>query len=65
MSEERNELNRVTGSDEPQDCPMCGDNSGGYGQMYIDQCGQEQVEHIQCEWCWTHPNSKFNQNART
>lgn len=62
--ERRNELNDSSGSDKPQDCPMCGDNSGGYGQMYIDQSGQEQLEHMQCEWCWTNPNSKFNQNPR-
>ena len=48
------------------DCPIphCG-NSGGYPEMYLDGHGREQVEHVQCEWCWTTPNSKFNLSQNT
>lgn len=69
MTETRNECKELNDSNGSvgRDCPnpYCG-NSGGYPEPYLDGHGVEQVDHAQCEWCWTTPDSKFNlsQNAK-
>ena len=57
----RNTLNPVNGSDEPQDCPNC-PNQGWYAVQYTHADGTPDQCQQQCEWCYTMPNSKFNQN---
>ena len=65
MSDEErgNELNDSNGSDEPQDCPNC-PNQGWYAVAYTHADGTPDQCQQQCEWCYTMPNSKFNQNER-
>jgi hypothetical protein len=50
---------------EGQDCPHC-DNVGWYvGHLTTHNEYGEQIQiQVQCEWCYTNPNSKFNLNEK-
>ena len=62
-----------------EDCPNC-NNEGGYmtggihyvtRDMALDACEPEMegmaidnIEHVQCEFCWTNPKSVFYQENK-
>ena len=41
---------------ESENCTECEDNQGWYPM----QVGESEYEQVQCEWCYTNPNSIFN-----
>jgi hypothetical protein len=45
-----------------EDCLYC-DNVGWYAEQICSSLPWE-VEQVQCEWCHTNPNSRFNFNRR-
>lgn len=45
-----------------EDCPYC-DNVGWYASSNHSSLPWE-AEQVQCEWCHTNPNSKFNWNKK-
>jgi hypothetical protein len=45
-----------------EDCPYC-DNVGWYARSNCSSLPWE-AEQVQCEWCHTNPNSRYNKNQK-